>query len=193
MASIRYDYDLSDMENVQRYYEYYLDEKDDRTSAGNGAYGKIILFYPVTGIHSETYIDLAGDPATTTDGYAILEYEEDDNGNRTWEGYYDEIHAQTNCAAGYSSVERGFDSEGRLIHERYLDRYNKLTENDRGIAGWNGYYDAKGKLVITSCYDKNRNQLSILPFDLPEDEEEQYEVENNEVPEEEEFYIDTDW
>jgi hypothetical protein len=89
----------------------------------------------------------------------VLEYEEDVYGNRIWEGYYDEIHAQTNCTDGYSSVERAFDEEGRMISERYLDRYNKLTDNKDGIAGWNGYYDAEGKLVITSRYDKDRKQL----------------------------------
>ena len=83
----------------------------------------------------------------------------DENGNIVWEGYYDEIHAQTNCADGYSNVERGYDSEGRLISERYQDRYNRLTNNKDGIAGWNGYYDVNGNLVVTNCYDQDRNPV----------------------------------
>ena len=96
---------------------------------------------------------------TTTDGYAILEYEEDEFGNQVWEAYYDDIKAQINCSAGYSSVERTFDSEGRMTSERYLDRYNKLTNNRDGVAGWNGYYNEDGELVVTNRYDQDRNAL----------------------------------
>ena len=158
-ATVRYDYDLSYSEIVERYYRYYLDENGDPTVAKNGAWGIAMLYYPATRVHTVTYIDQNDLPVVIDEGYAVLEYEEDVYGNRIWEGYYDEIHAQTNCADGYSSVERAFDEEGRMISERYLDRYNKLTNNKEGIAGWNGYYDAEGKLVITSRYDKDRKQL----------------------------------
>ena len=92
----------------------------------------------------------------------VRKEKKDENGNVVWEGYYDEIHAQVNCADGYFSVERGYDTEGRLISERYLDRFNKLTNNTEGIAGWNGYYDNQGNLVVTNCYDKDRN---AVPYD----------------------------
>ena len=159
-AAIQYDYDLSDARNVERYYQYYLDENGDPIAAKNGAWGQTMLYYPTTRVRVVTYIDQECNPVVTTDEYAILEYEEDERGNRVWEGYYDEMHAQTNCAAGYSSVERGFDNEGRLISERYLDRYNKLTNNAEGVAGWNGYYDENGQLVVTSRYDQERNPLA---------------------------------
>ena len=128
-------------------------------AAKNGAWGKTDLYYPVTRVHEALFVDQNGQPVNTTEGYAILEYEEDENGNRVWEGYFDAIHAQVNCADGYSSVERTYDDEGRLVAERYLDRYNKLTNNKDGVAGWNGYYDGDGDLVITSRYDQNRNPI----------------------------------
>ena len=159
-AMIRYDYDLSSSQNVERYYEYYLDEAGEPTKANNGAWGMRTFYYPVTRIHTVTFIDRDDNPVVTTEGYAIMEYEEDEYGNCTWEGYYDEIGAQTNCKAGYSSVERGYDFEGRLISERYLDRYNKLTNNADGVAGWNGYYNSDGELVITSIYDQDRNPIA---------------------------------
>ena len=121
-----------------------------------------VLYYPSTLIHEVTFLDAEGQALDSAEGYAILEYEEDANGHRVWEAYYDQNHAQVNCAAGYSSKECEYDSEGRLISERYLDRYNKLTNNAEGVAGWNGYYDADGKLVITSRYDQD---LSALPTD----------------------------
>ena len=160
-AAVQYDYDLSSAQRVERYYQYYLDENGEPVEANNGAWGMTMLYYPTTRVHVATFIDQNEEPIVTTDGYAILEYEEDEYGNRTWEGYYDEIHAQINCAEGYSSVERSFDSEGRLVSERYLDRYNKLTNNAEGLAGWNGYYDSNGDLVVTSRYDQDLNPLPL--------------------------------
>ena len=104
-------------------------------------------------------VDDEGKPVNTSKGYAAMQYEEDANGNRTWEGYFDKYQGQTHCSDGYFSKESEYDSAGRLISERYLDRYNKLTNNAEGIAGWNGYYDAEGNLIITSKYDKDRNAL----------------------------------
>jgi hypothetical protein len=172
-ASIQYDYDLSDSSKVEKYYSVYLDETGAPTMAKNGAWGITELYYPVTRIHTVTYIDDAGEPVVTTDGYAILEYELNDQGNRVWEGYYDAAYAQTNCADGYSNVERGYDQEGRLISERYVDRYNKLTNNKNGVAGWTGRYDENGELIITSCYDKNRNPVSIELLEIEEVENEE--------------------
>ena len=158
-AAVRYDYDLSNALREERYYQYYLNVDGEPTAATNGAWGMTTLYYPTTRVHVVTYIDQNGDPVVTTNGYAIREYEEDEKGNCTWEGYFDEIHAQINCADGYSSVERSFDSEGRMVSERYLDRYNKLTNNAEGVAGWNGYYDEDGQLVINNRYDQDRNAL----------------------------------
>ena len=172
-VSIRYDYDLIDANQVEKYFSYYLDEQDEPVAAKNGAWGITELYYPVTRIHTITYINEAGEPVVTTDGYAILEYELNDQGNRVWEGYYDAAYAQTNCADGYSSVERGYDQEGRLISERYVDRYNKLTNNKNGVAGWTGRYDENGELIITSCYDKNRNPVSIELLEIEEVENEE--------------------
>jgi hypothetical protein len=124
----------------------------------------------VTRVREVTFVNAEGRPVTTTDGYAIMEYELDENGNITWEGYYDSIHAQVNCADGYSSVERGYDAEGRIISERYLNRYNKLTNNLEGVAGWNGYYSSNGELIITSRYDQERNQLPIEQNAVEEEE-----------------------
>jgi len=158
-ASIKYDYDLSNSNTVERYYQVYLDAEGNPVEAKNGAWGQTMLYYPATRVHKATFIDQNEEPVVTSEGYAVLEYEEDENGNRVWEGYYDEVGAQINCNAGYSSVEREYDGEGRLISERYLDRYNKLTNNVDGVAGWNGYYDAEGNLIVNSRYDQDRNQL----------------------------------
>ena len=121
----------------------------------NEAWGQTMVYYPITRIHTLTYVDRNGIAMMTKDGYAILEYEEDDFGNWIREWYYDEIHAQVNNTDGYAYVERGYDSDGRLISERYRDRYNKLANNADGIASWNGYYDSEGNLVITNQYDKD--------------------------------------
>ncbi len=160
-AGIRYDYDLSDSSRVERYFEYYLDVAGQPTQAVNGAWGVKLLYYPVTRIHQVTYIDADGKEFAIEEGYATLQYEENDRGNRVWEGYFDAIGAPVNCAAGYASKESGYDNDGRIISERYLDRYNKLTNNVEGVAGWNGYYTAEGVLVITSCYDRDRNQVPV--------------------------------
>ena len=159
-ASKLYDYDLSNSQWVEKYFCYYLDPDGTFCAAQNGAWGISTLYYPVTRIHEVTFLNENGAAVTTADGYAILEYETDENGNVTWEGYYDSYHAAAVCSEGYSSVERGYDGEGRLISERYLDRYNKLTNNSQGIAGWNGYYTADGKLVITSQYDMDRQPVT---------------------------------
>ena len=140
---------------AEKYFRYYLDENGEDTQALNGAWGQTMVYYPITRIHTLTYVDRNGIAMMTTDGYAILEYEEDDFGNWIREWYYDEIHAQVNNADGYAYVERGYDSDGRLISERYRDRYNKLANNADGIASWNGYYDSEGNLVITNQYDKD--------------------------------------
>ena len=157
-AATKFDYDLSNS-RVQKYFRYYLDQAGESCAAANGAWGMSILYYPVTRVYEVTFLDQNNKPMTTDEGYAILEYEVDENDHRVWEAYYDDIHAPIECAAGYSSVERGFDSQGRLVSERYLDRYNKLTNNAQGVAGWNGYYDSEGNLVITGRYDKDRNNL----------------------------------
>ena len=128
----------------------------------NGAWGITYLYYPVTRIREVTYIGEDENPTVIEDNYAILKYEEDENGNRVWEGYYDANGAQTNCAEGYFSVERDYDREGRLIGERYQDRFNKLTNNNEGIASWNGYYDENGELVVNNRYDKD-----LKPVEAP--------------------------
>ena len=158
-ASIFYDYDLSNSETVEIKYQYYQGADGTRKAANNGAWGISTLYYPVTHVYEVTYIDQDGNPVTTTDGYASYEYETDDRGNVTWEGYYDAYGRAVNCTNGYASVERGYDEEGRLISERYLDSYNKLINNKEGVAGWNGYYDDNGNLVISNKYDQDRKQL----------------------------------
>ena len=161
-ATIRYSYDLSNSSHVEKYFQTYLDVNGERCAAANGAWGKTVLYYPTARVHEVTFTDASGAPVLTADGYAILEYEEDEYGNRTWEGYYDQYHGQAECADGYSSKESTYDGAGRLIAERYLDRYNKLTNNAEGVAGWNGYYDADGTLVITNRYDQ---YLKALPLE----------------------------
>ena len=155
-----YDYDLSNSDTVECYYETYLNAAGVPTKARNGAWGMTMLYYPATLVHTISYIDENGEPIVSTKGYAILEYEEDEFGNCVWEGYYDAVHAQINCVDGYASVERSYDEYGRLIAERYLDRYNKLTNNAEGFAGWNGYYE-DDQLVITNRYDQDRNSLPL--------------------------------
>ena len=159
-ASAMYDYDLSNSAQVEKYFKYYLDAKGERCAAANGAWGVSTLYYPATLVREITFIDSDGKPVTTTDGYAILEYEEDEYGNRVWEGYFDANHAQVNCQEGYHSVERKFDALGRIISERYADRYNKLTNNAQGVAGWTGYYDDDGRLIYTNRYDQDRMPVS---------------------------------
>ncbi len=158
-ASSMYDYDLSNSVKVEKYFKYYLDVSGERCAALNGAWGVSTLYYPSTLVHQVTFIDRDGRPVVTTDGYAILEYEEDEYGNRVWEGYFDANHAQTNCLDGYHSVERQFDALGRVVYERYADRYNRLTNNAQGVAGWTGYYDVDGRLIYTSRYDQDRIPL----------------------------------
>ena len=158
-ASKLYDYDLSDSRRVEKYFCYYLDQNDCFCAAQNGAWGISTLYYPVTRVYEVTFLNANGDPLTTTDGYAILEYEADEYGNVVWEGYYDSYHASAICTGGYSSVERGYDGEGRLISERYLDRNNKLTNNSDGVAGWNGYYTPDGELIINNRYDQDRKTV----------------------------------
>ena len=150
---------MSNSSAVEKYFSYYLDEVGEKCAANNGAWGISQVYYPVTRVHEVTFLDESSKPVTTTDGYAIYEYELDANGNVAWEGYYDSIKARVNCLDGYSSVERSYDSEGRLVSERYLDRYNKLTNNSEGVAGWNGYYTVDGTLVVTNRYDKDRNPV----------------------------------
>ena len=158
-ASVRYDYDLSNSEQVEKNFEYYQDTNGNAAAALNGAWGCSTLYYPATRIHEVTYFDQNGDPVMTTDGYAIFQYEMDEHGNIVWEGYFDEMSAPVNCSDGYASVERGYDEEGRLISERYLDRYNRLTNNNEGVAGWNGFYNDEGELVISNSYDQDRKTL----------------------------------
>ena len=160
-ATVTYDYDLTNAAKVEKYFSFYLDKEGNPCTANNGAYGVSILYYPATSVHEVTFLGEDGNPTNSNDGYAILEYEEDDNGNRTWEGYYDQYHGQTECKDGYFSCESEYDTAGRLISERYLDRYNKLTNNAEGVAGWNGFYDAEGNLIITSKYDQDRKALPV--------------------------------
>ena len=163
VATIEYTYDLSNSSRLEKRYLTYLDEQGVSCAARNGAWGVYYLYYPVTLVHQLTFLDAAGEPMMTTDGYAMLEYEEDGLGHLVWEGYYDEIQAPVNCADGYASVERAYDKQGRLISERYLDRYNHLVNNTKGIAGWNGTYDDSGVLVIQNCYDQDRQPVSYVP------------------------------
>ena len=158
-ASRSYEYDLTNAANVEKYIQKYYDPDDEPCADVLGAYGVSILFYPNTRVHEVTYLDDEGKPINTSKGYAQLQYEEDENGNRTWEGYFDKYGGQANCDAGYSSKECDYDSAGRLIGERYQDRYNKLTNNAEGVAGWNGYYDAEGNLIITSKYNQDKEAL----------------------------------
>ncbi len=159
-ATILYDYDLSNSTRVEKYYRTYQDVNGQACAAANGAWGMSVLYYPAARVYEVTFLDAQGEPMDTSDGYAILEYEEDEYGNRVWEGYYDKQHGQAECLDGYFSKESTYDNAGRLVAERYLDRYNKLTNNAQGVAGWNGYYDADGNLVITSRYDKDLKALA---------------------------------
>ena len=159
-ASSFYDYDLSNSESVEYYYEYYQAVDGTQKAAKNGAWGVNTIYYPATHVHEIIYVDKDGEPMMTSDGYSIYEYETDDNENVTWDPYFDTMEAPVNGKDGYSSVEKGYDEAGRLVSERYLDRYNRLTNNKDGIAGWNGYYDENGKLVITNRYDQDRNPVS---------------------------------
>ena len=158
-AARSYEYDLTNAAKVEKYIQRYYDATDEPSADILGAYGISIRYYPNTRVHEVTYLDDEGKPANIKKGYAQLQYEEDENGNRTWEGYFDKFGGQANNDQGYSSKESEYDSAGRLISERYMDRYNKLTNNAEGIAGWNGYYDMEGNLIITSKYDQNREAL----------------------------------
>ena len=154
-----YDYDLSYSAKVEKYYKYYLDEKGNPVAASDGTYGISTLYYPETYVHEITYLGQDKKPVNSKEGDAEYQYEEDEFGNYTWEGYFDADGAAINCKDGYSSVEREYDAAGRIVSERYLDRYNKLVNNKNGIAGWNGHYDEHGKLIIDNQYDQNRNPV----------------------------------
>jgi hypothetical protein len=158
-ATIRYGYDLSDPTRVEKYFQYYLDETGEPCEAANGAWGQSTLYYPVTRVYEVTFLNQDHEPVVTQEGYAVLEYEEDEAGNQIWEAYFDDAGASVNCAEGYASKESTYDSAGRLIAERYLDNRNKLVNNAEGVAGWNGYYDAEGNLIIANRYDQDRNVL----------------------------------
>jgi hypothetical protein len=160
-ASIWYDYDLSNVTTVEKYFQYYMDTEGNAIAASNGAWGMITQYAPLTRIHEMIFVGQDHQPVMTTDQYAIYQYETDDNGNVVWEEYQDEIRAKTNCADGFCSVTREYDSEGRLISERYTDRYNQLANNTEGVASWNGYYDEEGNLVITNRYDKDLKPVEI--------------------------------
>ena len=112
------------------------------------------VYYPVTRIHTVTFLGEDEEPVMTTDGYAILEYEEDENGNRTYEGYYDTIKAPINCAEGYASVERGYDGEGRLI--LHVDRNGnriRTTYNVDGNPVMETGTDRNGENTITRSWE----------------------------------------
>ena len=57
--------------------------------------------------------------------------------------------------------------------ERTFTIIDKLTNNKNGVAGWTGRYDENGELIITSCYDKNRNPVSIELLEIEEVENEE--------------------
>ena len=158
-AIVVYDYDLSNSKKVEKYFNYYQDEKGNPVTNSDGAYGISTLYYPSTSIHEITFLGKNGEPINSNKGYAIYQYEEDEYGNYVWEGYFDSDNIATDCADGYSSVEREFDATGRVVSERYLDHFNKLINNSDGVAGWNGHYDENGELIIDNRYDQDRNPI----------------------------------
>ena len=72
-ATIVYDYDLSQSDNVEKYFQYYQDAEGNPVEASNGAWGTSMLYYPVTRVRRVTYIGSTGEPVITTEGYAIME------------------------------------------------------------------------------------------------------------------------
>ena len=85
-ATIWYDYDLSDSDNVEKYYQYYKDESGNPIAAKNGAWGTFYLYYPITLIHNLTYIDQYGNPVMIDLNYATLKYQENDHSDEKQSG-----------------------------------------------------------------------------------------------------------
>ena len=120
------------------------------------------LIYRVSGYPSElrdynelgqvttvTYIDQNGNPREVNDGYSIIKYEYDWNGNIVKEFRTDRKGMGITNSNGYAGWEREYDYKGRYTVER------QLGENEIPVISKEGYYELRkyyGFRKVTNSY-----------------------------------------
>ena len=95
-------------------------------------------------------------------GYARVEYEYDENGNKTAEKYFGPTGMPVRPKARRSAAVKTweYDDEGRLVSERYYDAEGNLFANTSNYAGIDNWYSEDGTVIETTYVNEYGKTIS---------------------------------
>ncbi len=111
-------------------------------------------------ILEETYLDAAGQPVATPEGYMAVSYTYNKAGQLEQVQYRNEKGDKTVCKQGYSAIRQTW-SNGLLQRRTYLDENGLNVNNTDGICEEEYVYDEEGRMTEVRRYDASGNALIV--------------------------------
>lgn len=156
-AEIRYEYDGTTYMG-----ESYYDEDGKPVLRSDLLYAsKRIARNERSLITEESYDGVKGEPVKSSDGFARVTRDYDDNGNNICEKYYDEKDELVLSNWGYAVITKAYDDRGNVIEEKYFDEADKPVTLEAGYAGFGRELD-DNKNEIKKWYYKEDGSILIL-------------------------------
>ncbi|MBZ5491576.1 MAG: hypothetical protein LAO76_11655 [Acidobacteriia bacterium] len=111
----------------------------------------------------ESYHDEQGSLKANTEGYAIVRYELDQNGNPLITRYFGTDEKPV-IRRGWSAILRKeYDKSGRVVKEAYFDLNDRpMISPEMGVASGSVQYDAKGNMIELASFDTRGEPLEAL-------------------------------
>lgn len=123
----------------------YLDENGAPCNCSDG-FSKIEMNYDKQGFMTHVqFFNAKGEPAFLKEsGIHDIRYEQDSQGRRVSESYYDEKGELAYCLQGFAQGMMAYDEQGRRTMIAFYDTEGNLTYGIGGFADSRIYYDANG-------------------------------------------------
>lgn len=107
-----------------------------------------LLKYNKKGLVSQiSFVDNQGGPVVTSNGYAKVLFEYDENDNLLKEQFLDEKDNLSEKNRGYAQTRTEYDSQNRVVKKSYFNASGNLTKNSEGYASYVNEYDMIGNLT----------------------------------------------
>lgn len=109
---------------------------------------------------SQRYLDTAGRPVESIDGYASFNREYNDLNQIICEEYYDEEGQLVLLPQGYAVIEKEYDANGNIAVQRYLDVDHHPILLSSGYAEIHRTFNEKKQVIREEYYDTDGKPVS---------------------------------
>jgi len=132
---------------------YQRDNLGNPTCDKNGVYGKRYEYDAQGQIHYMYNLDAQGQIHDGQSGWAVVEYEYDEQGRYTREQYYDSTMTRVKNEQGRWAEQIFYDERGNMVRMESLDEQGQLCVDETGCAIQTAEYTDEGYVCTTRKWD----------------------------------------